>query len=245
MSYLAFHLVFILPPIAVLALSTRARGGLAPGELRALGLVMLIALMYTTPWDNYLVWRGIWSYGSDRVLGTIGYVPVEEYLFFLLQPVLTGLWLLLLLHRRGEPRAVGGKPRVVGALAFVLVAAVGVAALGHEGGAYLGLILVWAAPVLAGQWAYAGSALWAHRRVWLLGVAVPTLYLWIADALAIRMGIWRISAEHTLGPALGGLPLEEAVFFLVTNLLVVQGLLLFVRPPASSRGPAAARPLSA
>jgi len=38
-----------------------------------------------------------------RVVGTIGYVPVEEYLFFLLQPILTGLWLYWLLPRTSEP----------------------------------------------------------------------------------------------------------------------------------------------
>jgi len=37
------------------------------------------------------------------VVGTIGYVPVEEYLFFLLQPILTGFWLYWLLSRTSEP----------------------------------------------------------------------------------------------------------------------------------------------
>lgn len=245
MSYLAFLLVFILPPIAALAPLARARGAAGARELRALGLVMLIALVYTTPWDNYLVWRGIWSYGPDRVIGTIGYVPVEEYLFFLLQPLLSGLWALLLLRREGGRQPGGAAARLAGALVYLLATGVGVAALGREQGSYLGLILAWAAPVLAGQWAYAGAAMWAHRRVWLLGWAVPTLYLWVADALAIRMGIWRISEAHTLGPSLFGLPLEEAVFFLVTNLLVVQGLLLFLRPPGRAAVAAPALPLSA
>jgi len=59
--------------------------------------------VYTTPWDNYLIWRDVWHYGTDRVVGTIGYVPVEEYLFFLLQPILTGFWLYWLLSRTSEP----------------------------------------------------------------------------------------------------------------------------------------------
>jgi lycopene cyclase domain-containing protein len=155
-------------------------------------------------------------------------VPVEEYLFFLLQPVLTGLWVLLLLHADPLPAATGRGARWVGASAYLAAALLGVAALGWTAGTYLGLILAWAAPVLAAQWGYAGEALWARRRVWLLGTGAPTLYLWAADAAAIRDGIWRISGAHTLGPSLAGLPLEEALFFLVTNLLVVQGLLLFL-----------------
>lgn len=35
--------------------------------------------------------------------------------------------------------------------------------------------------------------------------------------------------RYTLGVKLGPLPLEEATFFLVTNCMVVQGALLFVR----------------
>ncbi|HTE21097.1 MAG TPA: lycopene cyclase domain-containing protein, partial [Armatimonadota bacterium] len=59
---------------------------------------------------------------------------------------------------------------------------------------------------------------------------VPTLYLWIVDAIAIRLGIWRISETQTVGIKFGWLPLEEAVFFLATTLLCVQGLTLFLFP---------------
>lgn len=235
MSYLAFHAVFILPPIVLLAWLLRRRRHRVH---RRAGLFLLavaaIAFVYTTPWDNYLVWRGVWGYGTDRVIATIGYVPVEEYLFFLLQPLLTGLWLYHLLpakaHATGSQR-----PRWIGAALYGLFAILGVLLLRTEAGTYLGLILSWAALVLALQWAYAGREIWARRRVWTVAVAVPTLYLWIADATAIHLGIWRISETFTLGPALGPLPLEEAVFFLVTNLLVVQGLLLFLHPPTGGR----------
>lgn len=238
MTYLAFHGVFILPPILVL-------GWLQRGRLRRvhpragvfLVVIMAIAFVYTTPWDNYLVANGVWSYGADRVIGTIGYVPIEEYLFFLLQPLLAGLWLYRLLPApAGSPER---NARWVGAGIYAALALAGVVLLRYPAGTYLGLILAWAAPVLALQWAYAGQWIWARRRVWAAGVAVPTLYLWVADGIAIRLGIWRISEAHTLGPAVGSLPLEEAVFFLITNLLVVQGLLLFLYPPgAAAQDPA-------
>jgi lycopene cyclase domain-containing protein len=230
-SYLAFLLVFIVPPLLVLAWTQRRRlPGIHPRAGTFLGLMAVIALVYTTPWDNYLIWRGVWSYGGDRVVGTIGYVPVEEYLFFLLQPLLTGLWLCSLLPT--FPSMAGSASRWTGALVYAAAAAAGVVLLGFEEGTYLGLILAWAAPVLALQWAYAGREIWARRRVFALAVGVPTLYLWAADAVAIHLQIWRISPAHTLGPSLGVLPLEEAVFFLVTNLLVVQGMILFLHPPA-------------
>jgi lycopene beta-cyclase len=251
MTYLQFHLVFILPPIVALALGLRLRG-LWPERRRLLllPLIALIALVYTTPWDNYLVYREVWDYGADRVVGTIGYVPVEEYLFFVLQPLLTGLWLYHVLPAGASERPAHEAPgtpssrriAAAGALLYLALAAAGALMLRAEPTTYLGLILVWACPVLAGQWAYAGAGIWRRRRAWLLGVGVPTLYLWIADAVAIRLGIWEISERFTVGVQAWTLPVEEATFFLVTNLLVVQGLLLFLHPP--ERRPEAAASLN-
>jgi lycopene cyclase domain len=70
----------------------------------AIPIVCLIAFTYTTPWDNYLVAQEVWWYGANRVVGTIGYVPVEEYMFFVLQPILTGLFLYQYLYRVSQPR---------------------------------------------------------------------------------------------------------------------------------------------
>ncbi len=92
---------------------------------------------------------------------------------------------------------------------------------------YLVFELAWALPVIVGQWVVGRDRLLAHRRILLLGVAIPTLYLCAADAFAIRVGIWRLSPELTTNVWLGGLPLEEGVFFLLTNIMVVQGVLMF------------------
>lgn len=258
MTYLHFHLVFILPPIALLSLALRSRRDALPARASwSLPAVAAIAFLYTTPWDNYLVRSGVWGYGEDRVIGTIGSVPVEEYLFFLLQPVLTGLWLYLLLALRppgasggrrsgaragdaGGPRGGGRRSvegslvlRGVGAAGWLGLALLGVLLLRSARGTYLGLILVWAAPVLAAQWAWAAPAIRARAGTIAVAVAVPTLYLWLADWTALRAGIWQIASATTTGVALAGLPIEEAVFFLLTNVLVVQGILLFLDPSAA------------
>ena len=232
MSYLVFHLVLIVPPILFMAATL-------PSSLDELGgwrarialpLIALIALTYTTAWDNYLVARDVWWYGTGRVLATIGFVPVEEYLFFVLQPILTGLFLFQYLARWEGPLA-GSSPGSAwaGFLTFAALAGGGVLLLGGPPrGLYLGLVLTWASPLLAGMWLYDGETLWAHRRTLLVAVGVPTVYLWAADALAIASGIWTISSTYTLGVAVGSLPLEEATFFLMTNLLVVKGILLLL-----------------
>lgn len=233
MSYLAFHLVFIIPPILLLGLTQPVPLANVGGRraLYAIPTICVIAFTYTTPWDNYLVAREVWWYGPDRVLATIGYVPVEEYLFFVLQPILTGLFLYQYLARR-NPRRMKTSARAgrIGAAVFILLSTIGGVLLlsGWDSGLYMGLILTWACPVIAGMWMYAGELLWALRRSLVVGVMVPTVYLWIADATAIHLGIWEISRVYSFGPRPLGLPIEEATFFLVTNILCVQGTLLFL-----------------
>jgi lycopene beta-cyclase len=242
MTYLQFHLLFILPPLLMLALASRGHvRRLGPRALPALGGVLLLALAYTTPWDGELIRRGVWGYGPERVIGTIGVIPVEEYLFFLLQPLLAGLWFYRLVPEGLEdaPPATPGV-RWGGTAVYAALALIGVLLLQRREGTYLGMILAWAAPVLAAQWALSAGRIAAAPRAFVLGIAAPTLYLWMADAVAIRLGIWRISDAHTLGPKLGWLPIEEAAFFLATTLLCVQGLMLFLFP-AKKAVPAAAR----
>ena len=56
---------------------------------------VLLAVVYatTSPWDNAAVKHGLWDFGAERIWGIrLGYLPLEEYLFFGLQTVLTGLW---------------------------------------------------------------------------------------------------------------------------------------------------------
>ena len=57
----------------------------------------------------------------------------------------------------------------------------------------------------------------------------------LADRVAIGQGIWDITDATRTGVDLFGLPVEEAVFFLLTNLLVAKGLVLFLE-----EGPGAA-----
>ncbi len=49
-----------------------------------------------------------------------------------------------------------------------------------------------------------------------------------ADHLAISAGVWRFGEGKHLGVYLASVPLEEILFFLITNLLVAVGLALFV-----------------
>jgi hypothetical protein len=232
LTYLGFHALFVVPPLVLLA-ATRPFADLPDARRRsaAVGLaaMVVIAVSYTTPWDSYLVQRGVWTYGDGVVALRFHAVPLGEYLFFVLQTLLTGLWLYVYGF---DPTAREGdfarRPRALGAAVCLGTGVVGaLLVLGTERGFYLGAILVWACPVLALQWAVGGGYLVRTWRRWVVAVGVPTLYLCTIDAVAIRLGLWTITPATSTGVSLLGLPVEEAVFFLVTNLLLVYGLVLF------------------
>ena len=226
-GYVAFHLVFVLPAVAVLGAVVHRRS--SSDTIAGIGLLAALALVYTVPWDNYLVARGVWQYSTGTVTARIGHTPVGEYAFIVLQPVLTGLWLHALGPAIDDELSVAWPIRAAGVAFWLAVATAGGLLLTTGAGYYLGAILAWTAPVLAFQWGVGGPALLRHRRLVALAVLVPTAYLWIADRLAIGVGLWVLSPAFTTGLAVPvlGLPIEEAVFFLLTNLLVVQGIVLF------------------
>ncbi len=258
MTYLQYHLVFILPVLLALGVVTwrETRGGHTQKSRslagafrehkwawRTFALFPFIPLIYTTPWDNYLVFKGVWFYPPERVLGRLGYVPYEEYAFFILQTLITSLWLFFWLRRSGQTQAeaaqVSPRPWLTrwGQAAFWLgVAFAGTVMLKFEPTFYLGLILAWACPVLSGLSAFGGDLIFGKPRLYWLAALPPTLYLWATDLFAIHNGIWGISPRYTLGWNLfGTLPAEEMVFFLITNLLIVTGVLAFLHPVALTR----------
>ena len=226
MTYLQFLLIFLVPWIVLELVLLSRKKGEHGHALWGVSMMAVVAVLYTTPWDNYLVKHKIWWYGPERVLGTIGYVPIEEYAFFVLQTFMSGLFLY---HLRPAFKRVEDAPtwvRPVGSFILALISLMGAwMLLGNDPQyRYLGLILAWAGPVILLQFAIGGHVLWNRRRVLLPILLVASLYLCMADALAISWGIWTISPEFTTGIMLAGLPLEEATFFFVTNIMVVQGL---------------------
>jgi lycopene cyclase domain-containing protein len=227
LTYLEFHAVFVVPPLVGLGIVLGGRTRRSEVRPLAVALILGLALAYTIPWDNYLVGRGVWEYGADRVLATLWLAPVEEYAFIVLQSVVAALWLSLVARERAVSVVVGHRHRLVGLGAGLAIAVAGLLATTRPAGFYLGAILAWAGPVLGLQWAVGWPYLLARWRTVLVGILPPTAYLCVVDAVAIDLGIWRFSAELTTGLTLLGLPIEEATFFLVTNALVVQGLLLY------------------
>ncbi|MFQ3578098.1 MAG: lycopene cyclase domain-containing protein [Verrucomicrobiia bacterium] len=238
MTYADFLLRFLIFPILVLILcawALRKGGGIASVDLgyhwRGVGILAIIAFVWTTPWDNYLIARGVWDSPEDRVVGRILYVPVEEYAFFVLMPIFNGALIYLLLGLL--PKASSSwrsRQRWQRALAVFLAGVIfcaGLYALRQQSGTYLGLTLVWFVPPLLIQWMFDPAALLRGWRVVALGTLLPSLYFGLVDAYAIQEGIWEISTTNTTGLSLSHLPIEELLFFAITSLLLAQGLVLW------------------
>jgi lycopene cyclase domain-containing protein len=86
------------PPLAALLYLLRRK----LSRLTWIGLLGMVvaALVYTSPWDNYLVATKVWFYDPRAVLNIIlGYLPLEEYLFIILQTLLVGLFAVWLWRR--------------------------------------------------------------------------------------------------------------------------------------------------
>jgi len=94
LSYSLFLVIFICIPLVLCWVAIRRT--LRWRHYGLIAVVAVIAVIYTTPWDNFLVARGVWHYDPSLVWNiTLGYVPLEEYLFFILQTCLTGLFVYL------------------------------------------------------------------------------------------------------------------------------------------------------
>ena len=106
--------------------------------------------------------------------------------------------------------------------------------MGHV--TYLALELVWAGPIVVVQWLLGLDVLLRRWKVWVPAILLPTLYLTFADSFALRSHTWTINPDLSLNILLPlGVPLEELLFFLLTNALVVQGLILIVSPVPAGR----------
>ena len=250
MTYFQVLATFILPPLLILMIVVpqdiwrrlfKRQGQVDWLPYIGVLLHVVIAVIYTTPWDNYLVATNVWWYDPQLVTGIrLGYVPIEEYTFFVLQTLLTGFWTLFLMRyvfkaplreeRNYSLRIAAGSLSVVLWLASTVLLL-----SGWRPGTYGTLILSWAlVPVLLQTIFGADILLW-HWRSLLLIVLPPTLYLWLLDAVALSGGTWTIDPAQTTGWMVGVIPIEEMLFFFITNLIIGFGMTLLYSPASKER----------
>jgi len=259
MTYFAFLAVFLGIPMALLSLWTIAdyrRGKWNPPALLAwrawlvIAGLCVVAFVYTTPWDNYLVASGVWYYDINLVTGIVlGWVPIEEYTFFIVLPIMTGLFTLALMRymplnpRRAEG-PMSNRVRVwTTSIVFVIwvvcsiVLVASFADPAWQQWRYFGLLMSWALVPVMVQTAFGADIFLRHWKIMLLGIVVPSLYLSWADSLAITAGTWTIAPLYSVESLKIGdvLPFEEALFFTMVNILVVTGMVLVLAEESQAR----------
>ena len=209
-------------------------------DLYKLGFLITIAVFSTIPWDSYLIRRKVWTYPPSVIIGpTLFSIPAEEVFFFVIQtynttffylflskPVFYSSYLVSPSVRNAPVEFLRNATQAL--LALCVVTGFGLIWNGGEG-TYLGLILAWAGPFALLLWTLSSQLLVdLPYTSTLVPIALPTLYLWIVDTIALRRGTWTIESGTKLGVHLwDGLEIEEAIFFLATNTMIVFGLVTF------------------
>ncbi len=243
-TYFTFLLLFIGAPLVIFCIFylkkyqevSESQKKTIGRILIAIALLSIVAIIYTTPWDNYLVENAIWYYEPSKIMGLlIGFVPIEEYAFFFVQTLLVGLFFGLTFIRKNSNNYKQFNHRLSLQLisVFCLLTIWSLACITFlddtESLTYLTLILLWGIPPIMIQLLYGVDILLLFKRDLFLTISLSTIYLAIADAIAINSGIWTINTKTSTGLLLVGiLPIEEFLFFLVTNILITFGLTLII-----------------
>ena len=254
MTYFNFLLIFVLAPalllMAIYAILQKKRPTPTSRFLLhklpwGIAVHVLLAVTYTTPWDNYLVATGVWTYNPDLVTGILlGYVPIEEYTFFVLETILVGtLWgVLVKTFIPADTGTAATEPNMRFNLA--VSALLGAAWLfftwqfffGADRWNYLGIIFFWALPPIILQAIFGADILWRYRGLVAASIFLPGTYLSLTDIIALTETTWQISPTQTLGLNwFGILPLEEITFFFITATLITLGLTLFLSAEGQHR----------
>ena len=237
MSYFRFHLLFNVPLLVALEFM----GGRAPwihGDSSAFWWVLLAVVIFTTPWDNLAVRWGIWGFPRDKYGFRIGYLPVEEYLFFIFQSlnVMLAVRALFRFHPHWMLRMAVPISHTTWILAgfagaaWILVAAQLFAWRKKAGPRWnYALHLTWFLPVIYLQWVIAPHLFLGHAGLLALVAGGFGIYYTLADLVAVRSETWFFDGKQISGVKLAGiLPWEEIAFFFLTSLLVAQSYLLLV-----------------
>lgn len=244
MTYFGFLIRFLFLPILIFLAITwwdNKNNKPTPGFVngRAVWVAILIhvilAVVYTTPWDNYLVATGVWYYNPALVTGIVfGYVPIEEYTFFVVETILSGLWWWFLARRLSPPTSeFRPNKKIIYLSSFILIILWVISTYiffsDNRSMTYLSIILFWALPAILPQLLYGADILWHYRKLVFIGIFIPGAYLSLMDIVALTDTTWSIAKDQTTGILFFGiLPIEEVLFFFITNVLIVFGMTLLL-----------------
>ena len=189
------------------------------------------SVIYTAPWDNWLILHHVWWFDWDCCWGiAVGALPLEELLFIFLIVCLGGFWTSFL-YERLKPEF-GPTPKRP---ALKYGAAAAVMLLWAADGIYLAFFtsrfptavflaecLIITLPALAIQCLVCGDMLW-HRRKFALMATLP-VGLWLtvtAGTLTFGTDLWTVNPLNTFWRIPGLLPIEMVLFYQLAAALIV------------------------
>ncbi|RAL12652.1 terpenoid synthase [Aspergillus homomorphus CBS 101889] len=221
-QYMLFHCVYTIPVAAVLAVFYYPF--FTARDICKIVFLNILAVTATIPWASYLIRHHIWTYPPDATINrTLFDIPAEEIAFFVLQTCITSLVYCICTKPLVQPMYLQSDPlrwvRNLGGIVLLALLLSGAACFVSGGRTtYMGLILLWALPVILVQWTlvypFIVSLPW---RATAIPILLPTVYFWLADRSAMAAGFWSIVPETQL----------NMVFFLITNVMIVFGLVGF------------------
>ena len=235
-NYARLHL-FLFAPMAFLyfipphvANTTVRRNGYFTMAALAVTAVVFSALT----WDQIL-WSTETVFVVDRkdVFGYYLSIPYEEYLWCANHSIIIGLWMLSTWKTRPVSKTPGN-----GRWWFRSAVCVACLAIGYYGYCltqgdqkyyYLGIVLLYTFPIIGLQAACCGHMYFHCLPELLSGIIVPSVYVVAIDAWALYRNIWSFSDERTSGIYLCGMLLEQSLVYVLTTILVVQGMLAIMR----------------
>jgi putative membrane protein len=162
------------------------------------------------------------------------------------ETILAGLWWWFLARRfdfantpLSEENFKSNKKLILfssGLLILVWVISTYLFLFGDNKWTYLSIILFWALPAILPQLLLGADILWHYRKLVFWAIMVPGTYLSLMDIVALKDTTWSISPSQTTGILFFGiLPLEEVVFFFITNVLITFGMTLLLANVSQER----------
>ncbi len=188
-------------------------------------VLIAFAFAFSAPWENFLGYMGVLHFNESAALGALGYIPYEEYFWWVDHSLLAAFWVMSIMPCKPVPKS--GNPhvlfRIIGVLFSLGMTYYGYYLYDSNGPTlYVSVTLMFIFPVFAIQFLVCGHLLRQYPREWLLGILVPSIHTILIDRYALHVGIWNISTELTTGIGAYGFILEHILAYSLTTALAVQ-----------------------
>ncbi len=213
LTYFKLHF-FILLPIFGLVFLPPVPLKNEPREIKIIGyvfpfIIAVFAIIFSSFWDNYVASKGVWTFDKSQMVAVIGDIPLEEYFWFVDHTLLASLWVLSLWSTRDKNDITdfksGLSTRITGTAVCLSLAAAGISMLNIDKMFFIAVCLSYFCPVTAILWWFGGHFFIRWNRETILGIAMPTIYLLLIDAWAVREGVWAFSDKYITGIKLFGI----------------------------------------